>query len=419
MSKQIPFYKNQWVAMKHHVEYERSIIPALNNVWDRSEHYERVLRAKEEGRPIGWQQLTVFPELFHAFDILNVCPEELPKYAGIYDWEIVCKVLDKSKEFVSDYVCSLNRFMVAAVIEGLVPPPDLIIHASQPCDAGLSTYSAVASYMDIPIFSFDIPYWDDERAVNYVTDQVEECVGFLEDVTGKKLNYDKLREVVEFSIKAQFYRNALYELEKNRPCPIGGKLLHRMQQAWRELCGLPGLVDYFRTIYEFALQNVKEGRGFLRNERIRLAYIYVQHGIFGDLIDWMEDTYQANIVMDYMTCDADKFELPSDLPTPRAIYRFLAKKLLNSPMGMQSRGPARYYFDDIVKKCREFRVDAAIFPGHIGCKQTWALASLLKDILQDELSIPVLIFEYDLCDPRVSTKEEVREKLETFLSTLI
>ena len=416
MPQEIAVYKNQWIALKHHVDYEQSVIPALKNVWDRSEHYEKMFRAKENGELIAWQQLCVFPELFIAMDILNVCPEELPKYTGIYDWEATSKVLDKSKQLMPEYICSANRYMVASLMEGIVPAPDLIVHASQPCDSGAGAYPAVASYLKIPMFSFDIPYWSDERTYGYIASQMPSLVGFLEKMTGRKLDYDKLRQVIEYSNQAQIYKNAIYDLGKTVPCPYGGKLLHRMEQAWRELTGTPGIVDYFRVIYEFAKDNVDKGQGFLPEEKTRLGYLYVQHGIYGDLVDWMEDEYQANIVIDYMT--PEKFKIFEDLSTPEKMFKALAYKLANMPMGWQSRGPASYYLDGMVNMCRSFKVDGGIFAGHVACKQSWAMISLLRDRLRDELSIPVLAFDYDLFDPRVAPKEEVREKLDTFLSTV-
>ena len=130
----------------------------------------------------------------------------------------------------------------------------------------------------------------------------------------------------------------------------------------------------------------------------------------------MEDEYQANIVIDYMT--PEKFKIFEDLSTPEKMFKALAYKLANMPMGWQSRGPASYYLDGMVNMCRSFKVDGGIFAGHVACKQSWAMISLLRDRLRDELSIPVLAFDYDLFDPRVAPKEEVREKLDTFLSTV-
>jgi hypothetical protein len=416
MAEEIAVYKNQWRGIKAQVEYEQTIIPGLKDVWDRTEHYKRSYLAKETGDLVAWQQLCVFPELFHAMDIVNICPEELPKYAGFHDWEATCRVLDMGKQWIPEYLCSLNKYMVAALLAGIVPAPDLIVHASQPCDSGQGTYPSIATYLGVPMFSFDIPYWDDERTYDYLADQVASLVEFLEKTTGRKLDYDRLRQVMEYSNQAQAYINAIYELRKAIPCPIGGRLSQYMSQAWRELMGNPGLVDYYRGIYEAAKDKVDKGQGYLPQEKIRLGYIYLQHGIYGDLVDWMGDEHGANVVIDYMT--PRNINLFEDLSSPRQIFKALARKLAAMPMGWQSRGPANYFIDGTVNVCRDFKVDAGIFAGHVGCKQTWAMAALVRDRLYDELAIPVLMFDIDLWDPRVVTKEEVREKLDTFLTTM-
>ena len=47
------------------------------------------------------------------------------------------------------------------------------------------------------MFTLDAAYWDDERSLAYGAGQLREMVSFVEEHTGKKLDMDRLREIVE------------------------------------------------------------------------------------------------------------------------------------------------------------------------------------------------------------------------------
>ena len=51
---------------------------------------------------------------------------------------------------------------------------------------------------DIPALYLDIPFYSDERALDYYADGFKKAVANLEEVSGAKLDPDRLREVVEY-----------------------------------------------------------------------------------------------------------------------------------------------------------------------------------------------------------------------------
>ena len=73
----------------------------------------------------------------------------------------------------------------------------------------------------------------------------------------------------------------------------------------------------------------------------------------------------------------------------------------------------------MVRTCQDFQIDAAIVTAHIGCKNMWAVAKLLKDKLADELGIPMLVVEADFCDARPFSGEEIRARLNDFFNTVL
>ena len=47
--------------------------------------------------------------------------------------------------------------------------------------------------MNVPTFSFDTPFRRDERGAEYLADQIEDFIAFMEENTGHKLDWDKLK----------------------------------------------------------------------------------------------------------------------------------------------------------------------------------------------------------------------------------
>jgi benzoyl-CoA reductase/2-hydroxyglutaryl-CoA dehydratase subunit BcrC/BadD/HgdB len=381
----------------------------------RTKYYQQVFQAKKEGRPLAWQSFGAIPELFYAMDIIPMSPEALFAVLTAFP-EGVTKYLDIAHRFVPPHICSANKAPLGAIIAGDLPTPNLIVHASQPCDSGLISFPTLADYLGIPHFCLDVPYWADERTLDYLVEELERLITFLEETTGRRLEEDSLRRVMEHSNQAHYYLLKANELRKSIPCPLPSRLLLLNSGAFISMAGMPELVDYARAQYELAKSRVEKGEGHLSPEKKRLAFIYT--GVFCDpgLYDWVEQDHSAVIAMDMM---GNYVHQPvEDLSTREAMLRGLARKLLSLPMARESRGPRHYWYDATVEMCREYKVDGAIFAGNIACKHGWAIVKLVKDIIYDRVKIPTLIFDVDLMDPRVSPPQSVRARISEFFSLL-
>ncbi len=104
-------------------------------------------------------------------------------------------------------------------------------------------------------------------------------------------------------------------------------------------------------------------------------------------------------------------EDPSDISS---IFRGLAGKTMNMPMGKECRGPWEYFGDTAVRMCRDYKPDAAIYAGHVACKNAWGISKLIKDRIEDELDLPCLLFEVDIFDPRITSLEAMKTRLADF-----
>ncbi len=379
----------------------------------RASYWKQLLNARENGKGIAWVSFCFVPELFWAMDIIPVPMEAtfgvlsgLPK--GIMEY------LDISERFVPDHICAANKGMIGAAVTGDLIRPDVIVHASQPCDSGISSFSNVAEYSGVPYYCVDTPYWQDEATYEYLAKEISNLVAWLEETTGRKMDYDRLREVLKYSNQAHEYYLKINELRKLKPCPLPGVLLGHNAGSFLAMAGTPELVDFSRSQYEYGAARVARGEGQIPDEQMRLAWVYVAVMHYPGLFDWLEKEHKAVVVMDML---AHYINTPiEDLSTPKAMFRGMAQKLANMPMARESRGPMGFYSDAVINMVKDYQCNAAVFSGHMACKHGWAVIKLIKDKVQKELGIPMLVFDLDCFDPRVTSAETVRGKLNDFLS---
>jgi benzoyl-CoA reductase/2-hydroxyglutaryl-CoA dehydratase subunit BcrC/BadD/HgdB len=163
-----------------------------------ADHFDKASRARQNGGMLAWVNFGVASELFWAMDIV---PLVIDVATGLLaPTPRAVKYIDIAQEHVPDYVCANNKVLIGAALNGDIPLPDMLIHPSQPCDSNLATYPVIAEYFGFPYFLIDIPYFRGQRSTAYVAREMKRLVSFLEDTTGQKLDPDKLRQVMEYSM---------------------------------------------------------------------------------------------------------------------------------------------------------------------------------------------------------------------------
>ena len=377
-------------------------------------YWGRIAEAWEKGEPINWNSFCGSPEIFLAMGIPSIMQEALSI--------AVCALPDKSNEryidiaqenLVADHVCSTQKIMIGAALSGDLPPPTTIVHPAQPCDSTVVTYPVISEYLGVPHFSLDIPTWKDERAVQYVADEIERMVTFLEEHTGKKLEYEKLRKVMEYSSAAHDYNLKMNELTKMVPSPIRQPMAAELMSA----AGTPECVELYKKRYEAAKARAEQGRGPMPQEKVRLAWFSTWLAHDPELQLWLENEFGAIVVNTLLGTDTTP--PAQDISSMRKIMEALARKTLNAPMSRECWGTLEHWFDYAIPACREWKVDAAILTLHLGCKNMWAVSKLLKDRLADEVGIPTVVVEADLCDGRVFSADGIRAQLSDFFNTML
>jgi benzoyl-CoA reductase/2-hydroxyglutaryl-CoA dehydratase subunit BcrC/BadD/HgdB len=265
----------------------------------------------------------------------------------------------------------------------------------------------------------DLPYHRNERGYEYIADQLRTLVTFLEEKTGRKLEYERLRQVMEYSNAAHEYALKLAEMRRAVPCPYSS--LDNLAEYPLVLClaGTPQLVDYYKMRYERTREMVERGEGYLskEQEKIRMAWIYGAPAFDLFLFMTLEQKYGAVAVANMN----NNFVMQpvSDLSSTDAILRGLAEKITLLPMTRECGGPWENYLDASIDLCRRYKADCAVFAGHVACKANWAVIKLVKDKMTEELGIPIMIIELDLFDPRILSSNALSGQFDEFFEVFL
>ena len=185
------------------------------------------LQAKAEGKQKVAYTFIVchHEEIFRALDVIPVWTENFAGICGAKrDAERFlqrAESLGLSRSLCTYALCGIGFDQWREEL-GQMPPdapwggqvrPDFMISSGQIlCDPRSKWYQASQQFMpDVPIYNIDLPYPlfqrnQDHRDVwgyyhKYIVKQLRGLVAFIEEQTKKKMDYDRLRELVKLSDK--------------------------------------------------------------------------------------------------------------------------------------------------------------------------------------------------------------------------
>ena len=362
----------------------------------------------------------------------DLVPAEIFKGMGLNTWMaelmgILSPVISKELgEFFIDAsenagipsdTCSLPKVTMGMVLTNQMPPPVAIVASNMPCDSGMSSYAVMQEKFNVPIFRLDTPYnFYNERAVDYFVGELKRLIAWLEIHTPGKMDWDRMREIICERNRAVEYEMELWDLLCAKPSPMAADPVFFSHLIY--ICTVPGDpagTQTFKRIVELARNNMKMGRGALKNERYRVALWNPPTLSYPDMWNWAEQAYGTAMIMDMLTYNRQPLIDPS---TPETILRGLCRVIMEGPMARHTRGPSDNFFSDLFHLYERFSLDMIWMAGHVGCKNTMALNGMFREKCR-ERDIPLLTINYDLADSRVVSPKEIRAQVEGFMETVM
>ena len=375
-------------------------------------HWAELASAEEDGKQIVWFNSGMSSEIFLAMDLLPHQIESMLAGGGAFPEVNLTELIDISHEYAPEYLCSGLEAAAGALFSGRIPKPVAIVATTHPCDSMRAVTSLMSHYYDIPIYVVDAPYWNTDNSYKFMAEQIKGMVDWLTDLTGNKLDKDKLVHVMNNSNEALKYQRLISNLRKQKPCPTKGTELLLDAAINAYISGTDESVEYFKKRYEVAKAVADKGVGAIPDEKHRLFCLYVPPMFAPGIFTWVEKEFGAIFVTDMMEYRPYDYIDTSD---PERIYFDFAKKCSLLPMGHHFRGAGDDWMNYALDVTKEYQIDGVVFFGAIACRNAWALAKLVKDKIEDKLGVPVLNLEVDPLDGRVVTEDVLKTKIKDFI----
>ncbi len=387
---------------------------AMGRYWD------EVRNARDRGKKVAFIPFNCSPEIFHALDIVPVGVEVLNSFSMVLE-EGIHEYLDLAVERgLPDTMCSAQRGVVGLLEAGLVDKPDFLVNgAAGGCDPNSKIFEYMSEKWDIPALYLDVPYTHDQKAIDYYTQEYRGVVAQLQELSGNKLDEDRLREVCELTNECTEIIMEISDMKRQVPNPVPNyyNLNHLAQKLM--LVGTPDALAFYKTALEVCTERMKQGLHVLPEERIRFMMMYT--GIYFDqgLHYWFQEEIGVSYVMDLLIFH--DFNPVIDTTNTDTMLAGLAEGMLNLPMTRQLKGswdmPANW-LEDLLYYVDTYKADCIAFTGHAACKQVWGVYRIVADEVKRQLGVPALRLEGDGWDSRVTSLDVIKEQFTEFFETL-
>ena len=365
-----------------------------------------MLKSFDEDAKVVWTTHYSFPmELLAAFDVAP------------FDFEVACNLppgLDPSgcvgimaeaeaKGYSID-LCSFHRLALGCYFLDYLPEADLLLTTSHFCDGKTKTNQIFAQYYDKEAIMLDVPNEVSKESVAYVSGQLQTIAHKLEEVSGHRMDLDRLQERIKSSNRARAVYGRLAEIGKVKPFPWDGSRVCLLSIIGNMFSGMPFQEQLYQKIIDECQQRMAEGKTL--PEEFRMLWL----AWFPSLPTNINEILRANKVSIVMAELARVYWDEIDENHP---FEGMALRCLKNPYV----GPVEQRLNGVLQLVDEYAVDGVIHFSSTACRHANASFRLIEDALAKR-NIPFLVLDGDMSDMRAYSAEKTRSFLETFIEVM-
>jgi len=393
-------------------------------------HYVDLNQAHERGFRVAW---TCGGGPFLPLLALDVVYHHAPSYAA---WCCGRKVNDEMLRYSESAgylpeLCSYKKTSYAAalqIMEGtpmkpevMLPKPDFVFGVRN-CPLMLFWLDSMAHLMDVPLMTIEQPQpatlrdydLNYDRNLAYVERQItDNVIPFLEDITGRKLDYERLGKLVGIMGKVVELRRYSRELTKNIPSPCTFFEFGMSQAPVMNLAGEDEALGYFGRFRAELEQRVAQGIAAVPGEKYRLYWhhIPVWHKI-GHLTEKLASYGACLVAAEYS--HGEGFPADPKIYNPKEPVRSIARQIVYSS---RSRIP-EVRDQHLLRLLQEYSIDGLIVHNHQTCKYVDIGEPDVLLRAEETLGKPGVMINCDAVDPSHYNESDWDMKLKALLEVI-
>jgi len=176
-------------------------------------------------------------------------------------------------------------------------------------------------------------------------------------------------------------------------------------------------VDYADAVLSDIMEKHQKGERAIEKDEIRAIWYGTPMWTDLNFYNWLERELNVTVPMDMFGFYAAVGLI--DTNSEQGMLEGIARNALrNFPMTIQLLGSMDDYVDDYVHMCHFYEADFGVIPGHLGCAHAWGASGTIKKA-SEKIGVPLLSFEFDMLDPRVTPLEDVQNVISQFVKEIV
>lgn len=379
------------------------------------QYVERIQTAHDKGKFVAAHGTQQPLEIFEAMDVIGVFNE----FWGVISTRVNPDTISEAMSVSSatgtpEGVCSFFRNMDGLLHAGKWPKTDFFLYGTASCD-NVKAFHTLGRRYDIPSFGMERPYMPYTRqAMTHWKNEHGRLIAFLEEKTGKKMDYDRLKETIRLSYRLTELTLDIEKLVQRVPCPMSWEAFGGTLLAVRLMAGTQEAVDYLVTLKAELQERVDKGIGAVKEERFRIMWTaftpFWDMGIMG----LMQERYGAVSVCEMLQRwrgDA-QWLLDENDPLGNLAYR------TQLAPGNCQYSSSDDWAGECVEQATKYQADGAIFNNNFGCKQGAGAGPMVLDVLMKERGVPTITLSCDVIDPNFVSRPEIISQLDGFFEMI-
>ena len=390
--------------------------------------YAELRRAPQEGKKVAFCDGYPLPfPILRAMDIAYM-------YGDAYSAMVAARHVEKRLQDIAEErgylreVCSYTRNAMGCSLfpqeEATaetnplwsMPRADFVVVADPGCSMLVNWGDDERRRFQVPMFVIQVPnLWEDadfDDAVVETVRQLREFVSFLEDLTGKRLDWERLKGIMAMVKEASILRKDAMELCRVRPAPATFFDWAVSLGGINYLLGKPEGIEVYDKLRAEVKERAARKEGAVVGEKYRLYWdgimCWPKLGVLADKFA----SLGACVVAGRYT-HLGFYNEPEKIDPDRPLESMAANAVAAHP-----NHNLEWLIESITRLCREYSIDALVFHATHTCRPLAAPQLQIADGVAQRLGIPATFFEADMADESFYSEAQVDTRIRALVESL-
>jgi benzoyl-CoA reductase/2-hydroxyglutaryl-CoA dehydratase subunit BcrC/BadD/HgdB len=311
---------------------------------------------------------------------------------------------------------------------GGMPPPAVLIGSGTACDARFKWFQALGRYLDAPVWVLELPHPGVrerflegvvEYEVKYMVEESREFIAFLERLLGRKMDWDRLEELVDTSLKTLRVWHQVDLLRRAVPSPMDSRDFYACMVPGFYLATEKESLEFYQQLYEEVSYRVREGIGVIPEEKYRLIFAEIPPWHSMDFLDYFARYGGVFAVESRGYHPPPPLEILEEVSDPleRISWNTYWWRTFSFPQAERSGqtvATTQIYLD----WAKEYRIDGAVLHSLLSCRTGSFPLMHLRNMLLKQVKVPSLVLQGDIVDLRVFNRAQAEREAEAFIEIL-